>query len=56
MSPGVGCDLTAQGNKVIHRGSRNTFSLVAQAATLGNFFNLHKCKIAAARYVNMCYI
>ena len=36
-------------------GSRNKFSLVAQAATLGNFVNLHKCKMAAARYVNMCY-
>ena len=21
----------------------------------GNFFNLHKCKMATARYVNMCY-
>ena len=31
-------------------GSRNKFSLVAQAATLGNFFNLHKCKTAADRY------
>ena len=30
--------------------SRNKFSLVAQAATLGNFFNLHKCKMAADRY------
>ena len=39
----------------IHIGSRNKFSLVAQAVTLGNFFNLHKCKMAAARYVNMCY-
>ena len=39
----------------IHIGSRNKFSLDTQAATLGNFFNLHKCKMAAARYVNMCY-
>ena len=31
-------------------GSRNKFSLVAQAATLGNFFNLHKCKMAVDRY------
>ena len=31
-------------------GSRNKFSLVAQAVTLGNFFNLHKCKMAADRY------
>ena len=30
--------------------SRNKFSLVAQAATLGNFFNLHECKMAADRY------
>ncbi len=33
----------------IHMGFRNTFSSVAQAATLGNFFNLHKYKMAAAR-------
>ena len=39
----------------IHMGSRNKSSLAAQAAILGNFFNLHKCKMAAARYVNMCY-
>ena len=32
-------------------GSRNKFSLVAQ----GNFFKLHKCKMAADRYVNICY-
>ena len=31
-------------------GSRNKFSLVAQAATLGNFCNLHKCTMAADRY------
>ena len=31
-------------------GSRNKISLVAQSATLGNFFNLHKCKMAADRY------
>ena len=31
-------------------GSRNKFSWVAQAATLGNFFYLHKCKMAADRY------
>ena len=31
----------------IHIGSRDKFSLVAQAATVGNFFNLHKCKMAA---------
>ena len=31
-------------------GYRTKFSLVAQAATLGNFFNLHKCKMAADRY------
>ena len=34
----------------IHIGSRDKFSLVAQAATLDNFFNLHKCKMAADRY------
>ena len=28
----------------------NKFSLVAQAATLGNFFNLHKRKMAEDRY------
>ena len=38
----------------IHIVSRNKLSLVSQAATLGNFFNLHKCKMATARYVNMC--
>ena len=31
-------------------GSRNKISLVAQAGTLGNFFNLHKCKMAADQY------
>ena len=30
---------------------RNKFSLVAQAATLGNFLNLHKCKMAVARSI-----
>ena len=34
----------------IYMGFRNKLSLVAQAATLGNFFNLHKCKMAADRY------
>ena len=34
----------------IHIGSRDKFSLVAQAATLGNFFNWHKFKMAADRY------
>ena len=34
----------------IHIGSRDKFSLVAQAATLGNFFNLHKCKMATDQY------
>ena len=37
----------------IHMDSRNKFSFVAQAATLGNFLNLHKCKMATARYGNM---
>ena len=32
-------------------GFSNKLSLVAQAATLGNFFNLHKCKMAADRYL-----
>ena len=36
-------------------GSRNKFSLVAQSETLGNFFNLHKCKMATARYVSFFY-
>lgn len=31
--------------------SRNKFSLVAQATTIGNFYNLNKCKMAVARYV-----
>ncbi len=31
----------------VYKGYWNTFSLVAQAATLGNFFNLHKRKMAA---------
>ena len=39
----------------IHMGSRNKFSLVAQAAILGKFFNLHKCKVAASRYANIYY-
>ena len=39
----------------IHVGSGIKLSLVTQAATLGNFFNLHKCKMAAARYANSCY-
>ena len=30
--------------------SRNKVSLVAQAATLGNFLNFQKCKMAADRY------
>ena len=34
----------------IYMGFRNKLSLVAQVATLGNFFNLHKCKMAADRY------
>ena len=34
-------------------GSRNKFSLVAQAAPLGNLFNLHNCKMVAARYANI---
>ena len=34
----------------VYKGYWNTFSLVAQAATLGNFFNLHKRKMAAGRY------
>ena len=38
----------------IHIGSRNKFSVVAQADALGNFFNVRTCKMAAARYVNMC--
>ncbi len=29
--------------------------LIWALGNLGNFFNLHKCKMAAARYVNMCY-
>ena len=33
----------------VYKGFTNKFSLVAQAATLGNFFNLHKCKMAADR-------
>ena len=32
------------------KGYWNKFSLVAQAATLGNFFYLHKRKMAADRY------
>ena len=35
--------------------SLKKFSLVAHAATLGNFFNLHKYKKSTARYVNICY-
>ncbi len=34
----------------VYNGFRNKFSSVAQAATLGNFFNLHKRKMAADRY------
>ncbi len=34
----------------VYKGHWNKFSLVAQAATLGNFFNLHKRKMAADRY------
>ena len=34
----------------VYNGFRNKFSSVSQAATLGNFFNLHKCKMAADRY------
>ena len=39
----------------IYVGSMNKFSLVAQAATLGNCFNLHKYKMPSARYANMYY-
>ena len=39
----------------IQMGSRNKLSLVAQAATLGNFFNLHKYNMAASSICNMCY-
>ena len=35
---------------LVYNGYWNKFSLVAQAATLGNFFNLHKRKMAADRY------
>ena len=34
----------------VYRGYWNKFSLVAQALTLGNFFNLHKRTMAADRY------
>ena len=34
----------------VYKGYWNKFSLVGQAATLGNFFNLHKRKMAADRY------
>ena len=34
----------------VYKGYWNKFSSVAQAATLGNFFNLHKRKMAADRY------
>ena len=34
----------------VYKGYWNKFSLVAQAATLGNVFNLHKRKMAADRY------
>ena len=34
----------------VYKGYWSKFSLVAQAATLGNFFNLHKRKMAADRY------
>ena len=39
----------------INMGSRNKFSLVAQAANLGNFFILHKFKMAADRNVSFFY-
>ncbi len=32
-------------------GSLNKFSLVAQVATLGNFANLHKSKMAAGGHL-----
>ena len=34
----------------VYKGYWNKFRLVAQAATLGNFFKLHKRKMAADRY------
>ena len=34
----------------VYTGYWNTFSLFAQAATLDNFFHLHKRKMAADRY------
>ena len=34
----------------VYKGYWNKFSLVAQAATLDNFFNLHQRKMAADRY------
>ena len=34
----------------VYKGYWNKFSLVAQAATFGNFFNLHKRNMAAGRY------
>ena len=34
----------------VYRGYWNKCRLVAKAATLGNFFNLHKRKMAADRY------
>ena len=34
----------------VYMGSWNKFSLVVQAATMGNFLILHKCKMAADRY------
>ena len=37
----------------VYKGYWNKFSLVAQAATLGNFFNLHKRKMAADRYIEV---
>ena len=40
---------------LICMGSRNKISLVAQAATLGNFFNLHKCKMATDQYRRFFY-
>ena len=33
-----------------HMGSQNKFSFVAQTATLGNFFNLHKSKMNSGRH------
>ena len=35
----------------VPKGSLNKFSLVANLATLSNFANLHKSKMAAGRYL-----